>query len=268
MFCVSGSPDMSSSWTPPVAAPPSSYSGGSQKSSTGPSNKTGSTQLSGNISTPQNLPPPNSSKSPFNSAVTQPHSQPSTPSHIQPFAPNVRGPSASSAPNRQSPGSATQPPSQCSVPLHIQQGSGSGTSLHYQQNPMASQTNQHPSANSLIFHQSGRGQTSSITEPQPSTQTSEQIISSSPGPSVPYHVPILPAESLGGKQKTGPSQATPKSSGGQTVLNSFGKSVGNGASNSGPNGRQQGGSAQLIVRLPPPYNKNGSCNVETKISNI
>lgn len=262
MFCVPGSPDMSSSWTPPVAAPPSSYSGGSQKSSTGPSNKTGSTQLSGNISTPQNLPPPNSTKSPFSSAVTQPHSQPNTPSHMQPFAPNFRGPSASSTPSRQSPGSATQPPSQCSVPLHIQQGSGSGSSLHYQQSPIVAQTNQHP------FHQSGKGQTSNVIETQPSSQTSEQIVCSSSGSSVPYHVPILPAESLGGKQKTVPLQGIPKSSGGQSVLNSFGKSVGNGAGNSGPNGRQQGGSAQLIVRLPPPYNKNGSSNVETKISNI
>jgi hypothetical protein len=78
----------------------------------------------------------------------------------------------------------------------------------------------------------------------------------------------VPVESLGGKQKPIPLQGTPKSGGGQTVVNSFGKSVGNGAGSSGPNGRQQGGSAQLIVRLPPPYNKNGSGNVETKISNI
>jgi len=81
-------------------------------------------------------------------------------------------------------------------------------------------------------------------------------------------VPILPAESLGGKQKTAQLQGTPKSNGGQAVLNSFGKSVGTGAGSGGPCGRQQAGSAQLIVRLPPPYNKNGSSNVETKVSNI
>jgi hypothetical protein len=76
-------------------------------------------------------------------------------------------------------------------------------------------------------------------------------------------MPVLPAESTGGKQKT-----APKSNGGQAVLNSFGKSIGSGAGNGGPNGRQQTGSAQLIVRLPPPYNESGSGNVETRISNI
>lgn len=259
--------DVSSNWAPPVAATASSYSGGSQKSSTGPSNKTGSTQLSVNISTPQNFPSQNSSKPPFNSALTQPHSQPSTPSHIQTFGPNFRGPSSSSTPNRQSPGSAAQLPSQPSAPLHIQQGNGSGSSLLYQQSPITSQTNQHSSPNSL-FHQAGKGQTSSLVQAQPSTPSSEQITSSSPGTSVTYHVPILPGESLGGKQKTAQLQGTPKSNGGQAVLNSFGKSVGTGAGSGGPHGRQQAGSAQLIVRLPPPYNKNGSSNVETKISNI
>jgi hypothetical protein len=81
-------------------------------------------------------------------------------------------------------------------------------------------------------------------------------------------MPLFPAESTAGKQKAGQMQGTSKSSSSQAVLNSFGKSVGNGAGNGGPNGRQQAGSAQLIVRLPPPYNKNGSGNVETRISNI
>lgn len=264
-----GSPDVSSSnWTPPVAAPASSYSGGSQKSSTGPSNKTGSTQLSVNIATPQNVPPQNSVKPPFNSALTQPHSQPSTPSHIHPYGPNFRGPSSSSTPNRQSPGSATQSPSQSNMPSHIQQGSGSGSTLHYQQSPVTSQTNQHASPNSLLFHQSGKGQTSNLNQAQPLTQTSDQTVSSSPGSSAAYHMPLFPAESTAGKQKAGQMQGTSKSSSSQAVLNSFGKSVGNGAGNGGPNGRQQAGSAQLIVRLPPPYIKNGSGNVETRISNI
>lgn len=258
----------SSNWTPPVAAPASSYSGGSQKSSTGPSNKTGSTQLSVNISTPQNLPPQNSVKPPFNSALTQPHSQPSTPSHIHPYGSNFRGPSSSSTPSHQSPGSATQSPSQSNTPSHIQQGNGSGNTSLYQQSPVTSQTNQHPNPNSVLLYQSGKGQTSNLNQAQPLTQTSEQTMSSPPGSSVAYNMPLFSAESSGGKQKAAQLQGTPKSSAGQAVLKSFGKSVGNSAGNGGPNGRQQAGSAQLIVRLPPPYNKNGSGNVETRISNI
>ncbi|XP_069694421.1 tyrosine-protein kinase transmembrane receptor Ror-like isoform X3 [Periplaneta americana] len=265
-----GSPDVSSSnWTPPgagVSAPgtfltsgggaASSYSGGSQKSSTGPSNKTGSTQLSVNISTPLSRPQPSPSmvasssvKPPFNPALTQAHSQPNTPSHIQPHGPNLRGPSSSSMPNRQSPGSAnqpgisSQPSSQSNTPSHIQ---------HYQQGPVPAQSQ--PSPSSLVFHPSGKGQ--STTSPDPS----------SPGPG------STPAEPQGAKQKSAQVQGTPKSSGGQAAMNSFGKSVGSNGGNGGQNPRQQAGSAtnpaQLIVRLPPPYSKNGSSNVETKISNI
>ncbi|PSN51826.1 hypothetical protein C0J52_17686 [Blattella germanica] len=255
-----GSPDMSSSWTPPggPAVPSgggaaSSYSGGSQKSSTGPSNKTGSTQLSVNISTPPNftasrpqpspsMAPPNPVKS-FNPALTQPHSQPNTPSHMQPHGPNSRG-SSSSMPNRQSPGSTVpNVASQPNTPSHVQQGGASSA-------PMPA------SPNSMMYHQSGKGQPSSSNP----LELADQAVSNSPGPSAVYHQPLTLAEFPGGK-KMAQVQGVSKSNGGQAV--NFGKPIGSGAGIVGPNVRQQ-----LIVRLPPPYNKNGSGNVETKVSNI
>ena len=250
MKFILGSPDIASNWTPPGGAAmtsaggaASSYSGGSQKSSTGPSNKTGSTQLSVNISTPQNFSSPRPQPSPsiaqqnpikpFNPALAQPLSQPNTPMHIQPYGPNVR-PSSSTMPNRQSPGSLTQPvASQPNTPSHIQ-GGAANTPVMGNPNSM-----------------SGKGLS-------PSSQVSD--------PNVAYHLPVTPpsqAEPLNSKQKLAQVQGTSKTNGGQTVINNFGKPVVSGVGNTGPNVRQQ-----LIVRLPPPYNKNGSGNVETKVSNI